>query len=276
MASAVDLTAASLSDTEHLSLERVLSLRHGQLSRARDIPSSHVSDLEFTCTPIPLLPSLHLMAFASAASLGSLQKIFLLLLARLHRSLFFHPHLHQPLTRKIETRQHDKMTYLIPLTPERASTTFAGVPCTDASHFDITQTVRPGDWDSPASCPLKHGIGHRRCKVPRKLLVIKESTGEFAITHGKAIEKVEHRFMQPTAEVREFFRKVGVPVGQASKGKQSDSSVSTKYLLSFGEAVADSLQAKRGPELNGQGPEKVVDGEWELVDVVDESEYVMV
>ena len=123
------------------------------------------------------------------------------------------------------------MTYLIPLTPERASTTFAGVPCTDVSHFDITRTVRPGDWDSNPSCPLKHGIGHRRCKVPRKMVVVKESTGEFAITHGKRNENEGHRFMKATAEMLEFFRKVGVPPWLKSEGSRPSLGVSSVCLL---------------------------------------------
>ena len=102
------------------------------------------------------------------------------------------------------------MTYFLPLTPERAATTFAGVPCTDRSHFDLPQTVHPGDWEYETSRVLRGANGHHRCKFPKRAIAVKESSGDFAIVHVKKGNQHGHRFMKPTKEMLVYFKEAGV------------------------------------------------------------------
>lgn len=114
------------------------------------------------------------------------------------------------------------MICLIPLTSQRASTTFAGVPCTDASHFDLLMIVNPGDWEVTNIISKAKQQGHRRCKYPKKHIIVDESTGDFAIVHGKVSSMAGFKRMRPTLDIVEFFLANGVEVPLPSANEVKD------------------------------------------------------
>lgn len=108
------------------------------------------------------------------------------------------------------------MIHLIALTSDLAATIFTGIPCTDGSHFDLPSSVRPGDWESKDA---KRGEkqGHRRCKFPKKHVVVDGKTGEFAIVHSKYSSLAGFRMLRPTREILQFFLDKRLNISMASE-----------------------------------------------------------
>lgn len=102
------------------------------------------------------------------------------------------------------------MVSIVTLTSEHASTTFECVSCTDSRHSGLGPTSRPGGW---AKDREPGPLGHGRCKFPKKVVVVKDSTGEFVLVHARHASKSGHVFLQPTEEMRRYFKSAGVKIG---------------------------------------------------------------